>query len=358
MEFKQKIKITDRVITKVSSAVAGITLLCVVIWGISSIWKNIKYQHTNDAQVQEYINPVIARVGGYITRVSFEENQMVKQGDTLLVIDNREYLYEEAQTQATIKKQLAEIRVIEKTKHTTHLDAEAAKSRLKANEAKVWKQDLEYKRYAKLYEAESATSQQLENVLSNKDIAESELNTAKQAYEAANSKLADLDAQKTVLYAEIDRLESLEKRKKLDVDYTVITAPYDGRMGKRTIEMGQMINPGQVLAFIVNDETPKWIIANFKETQIHAMRVNDEVKLIADAYPDIDYVGKIISISPATGSSFSLLPPDNATGNYVKIVQRVPVRIELVGNREVTDLLKAGMNVNVYVPKNQNHATK
>lgn len=358
MEFKQKIKITDRAITKVSSVVAGVTIIGVCVWGISTVWRNWKYEHTNDAQVQEYINPVIARVGGYITQVSFEENEMVKKGDTLLVIDNREYIYEEAQTEANIQKQLAEIEVIEKTKHTLAADAEAAKSVIKTNEAKVWKQDLEYDRYNKLYKVESATAQQLEEVKSTLDVYKSKLNASEKTYQAAKSKIVDLDAQKAVLFAEIERLKSLKQRKNLDVGYTVITAPYNGRMGKRTIEMGQMINPGQVLAYIVNDETPKWIVANFKETQISEMRVGNTVKLVADAYPDIDYEGKIISISPATGSSFSLLPPDNATGNYVKIVQRVPVRIELVGKNEEEDLLKSGMNVNVYVPKKQNNATK
>lgn len=358
MEFKQKIKITDRVITKVSSVVAGITIIGVSVWGISTIWQNWKYEHTNDAQVQEYINPVIGRVGGYITRVSFEENELVKKGDTLLIIDNREYVYEEEQTEATIQKQIAEIDVIEKTKHTLAKDAEAAKSKLKANESKVWKQDLEYDRYSKLYKVESATAQQLEEVKSTLDIYKSELNAAEQNYQASASRLVDLEAQKGVLFAEIKRLKSLKQRKKLDVGYTVITAPYNGRMGKRTIEIGQMINPGQVLAFIVNDETPKWIVANFKETQISEMRIGNTVNLVADAYPDIDFEGKIISISPATGSSFSLLPPDNATGNYVKIVQRVPVRIELQGKIKEEDLLKSGMNVNVYVPKKQNNATK
>lgn len=358
MEFKQKIKITDRFITKASSIVAGIIIASVCFWGISSLWKYLKYEHTNDAQVQEYINPVIARVGGYITQVSFEENELVNKGDTLLIIDNREYIYEEAQTEAAIQKQIAEIAVIEKTKHTLEKNAQAAQSNLKANEAKVWKQDLEHQRYSKLYNVESATAQQLEEVKSTLDIFSNELKAAEQNYQASNLRIEDLEAQKAVLYAEIKRLKALKQRKNLDVGYAVITAPYNGRMGKRTIEMGQMISAGQVLAFIVNDETPKWIVANFKETQISDIRIGNTVKIISDAYPDIDFEGKIISISPATGSSFSLLPPDNATGNYVKIVQRVPVRIELQGKIEEEHLLKSGMNVNVYVPKKQTNASK
>jgi membrane fusion protein (multidrug efflux system) len=126
-------------------------------------------------------------------------------------------------------------------------------------------------------------------------------------------------------------------------------------MGRRTVETGQLINAGETLAFIVNNDTDKWVVANFKETQVAHMRIGDSVKLIADAYPDQPFKGTIISFSPATGSRFSLLPPDNATGNYVKIVQRIPVRIRIDGNRKELDMLKAGMNVNVYVPKKQVH---
>ncbi|MBP3944437.1 HlyD family secretion protein [Sphingobacteriaceae bacterium WQ 2009] len=349
---------TARIITKVSTIAAGIVFIAVLAWGAKTIFDDMKFQHTNDAQVQEYINPVIARVGGYIVAVKFEENQLVNKGDTLLIIDNREYVLEEAQTAASILKQQAELEVLTSTKQVLVNDAEATRSIIKAKEAKLTQQQLDYTRYLKLYEAESATKQMVEKQKANLDIYTSEYEAAKQSYDAAFSKLHDIESQKKVIYAEIGRLQAQNNRKALDVDYTVIRAPYNGRMGKRTIEVGQMINPGEVLGYIVNGETPKWVVANFKETQIAAMGIGDEVRVIADAYPSKEFKGKIISLSPATGASFSLLPPDNATGNYVKIVQRVPVRIELQGAREVVDLLKAGMNVNVYVPKEQPNARK
>jgi membrane fusion protein (multidrug efflux system) len=155
--------------------------------------------------------------------------------------------------------------------------------------------------------------------------------------------------------AELARLKALLGRHELDVSYTVITAAYNGRMGRRTVETGQMIDAGQTLAFIVNDETDKWVVANYKETQIAGMHIGDSATIVADAYPGHPFKGTIISLSPATGSSFSLLPPDNSTGNYVKIVQRVPVRIRVNGARSETDRLKAGMNVNVFIPKKQRH---
>jgi membrane fusion protein (multidrug efflux system) len=155
--------------------------------------------------------------------------------------------------------------------------------------------------------------------------------------------------------AEMARLHAMLNRHKLDVDYTVITAAYNGRMGRRTVAVGQLVNAGETLAFIVNNETDKWVVANFKETQVAQMQTGDSVKMIVDAYPDREFAGTIISFSPATGSRFSLLPPDNATGNFVKIVQRIPVRIRIDEKREDIEMLKAGMNVNVYVPKKQRH---
>ncbi|MGE7775414.1 HlyD family secretion protein [Chitinophaga sp. NPDC101104] len=131
----------------------------------------------------------------------------------------------------------------------------------------------------------------------------------------------------TVVTAEIARLKALLDRYKLNVSYTVVTASYNGRMVRRTVEVGQMIDAGETLAFIVNDETDKWMVANYKEAQVANMHIGDSVKVVADAYPEQVFRGTIISLSPATGSGFSLLPPDNSTSNYVKIVQRVPVPV-------------------------------
>jgi multidrug resistance efflux pump len=280
--MKKKYTVTDRLITRITGWMAGIIIVALCIWGIISLWSYHTYEQTNNAQIDEYVNPVISRAGGFIVAVKFEENQHVAKGDTLLIIDNREYLLQQQQTEAAIRKTRAQLQVLENHMHT-------------------------------------------------------------------------LKAEKAVMLAELARLNALLNRHKLDVSYTVITAPYEGRMGRRTVETGQMINAGETLAFIVNNETDKWVVANFKETQVAHMHTGDSVKVIADAYPNQPFKGTIISFSPATGSRFSLLPPDNATGNYVKIVQRIPVRIRLNGNRKDLDRLKVGMNVNVYLPKKHGH---
>ncbi|PZF74731.1 HlyD family secretion protein [Taibaiella soli] len=353
--MKKKYTVTDRIITRITGWIAVILVVALAVWGIDSLWGYYRYEQTNDAQVEEYINPVISRAGGFIVAVKFEENQQVKKGDTLLLIDNREYVIQQQQTEAAIAKNIAQLEVLESNTHTLHQTARSADAQIAANKAKVWKQKLDYDRYNQLYNEESATKQQLENMQATLDVNNSDYASANANYDAALSKISDVNAEKEVIKAEIVRLKALLERHKLDVSYTVITASYDGRMGRRTIEVGQMIDAGQTLAFIVNNETDKWVVANYKETQIENMRIGDKVNFTADAYPHKTFNGTIISLSPATGSSFSLLPPDNATGNYVKIVQRVPVRIRVDGGRQEIDLLKAGMNVNVYVPKQQQH---
>jgi membrane fusion protein (multidrug efflux system) len=284
--------------------------------------------------------------------VHYHDHQFVKRGDTLLIIDQREYRYEADQANASVYKEHAEMNVLSSQKQILMEEHESLKKSIDANEARVTKQQLEYDRYKFLYEEKSATAQQMEDVKATLDVYKSELAALQHKLEASQERVRDVEVQKTVVSAEKNRLSAAAGRKHLDVGYTVVRAPYDGMIGKRSIEEGQMVNAGEVLGFIVNAETPTWVTANFKETQLRYLRIQDSVEVIADAYPDQVFKGKIISISPATGSSFSLLPPDNATGNFVKIVQRVPVRIELE-KKQGEQILRSGMNVNVSVAKNK-----
>lgn len=355
MDIKTRIKITDHLITRITRYFALLVICIGSLWGLGTLWSYWKYEQTNDAQVQEYINPVIARVGGYLTEVRFEENQWVNKGDTLLVVDNREYRYDQATTSAEIAKQYAQIKELTAHQYTLSQTAAAAKSLIQGREAKYRQQELDYKRYKKLYEEEAATAQMIEEKQAQLNIGQSDYTSSVENARAAIAAVADIEAQKQVLQKEIARLQELEKYKNLAVGYTVVRAPYRGRMGKRSIDVGQMIALGQVLTYIVNDETPKWVVANFKETQIRNIRLGDTADVEVDAYPDLVFKGKVISIAPATGASFSLLPPDNATGNFVKIVQRIPVRLEIIAPNDSEQLLKAGMNVNVFIAKKQAH---
>ncbi|MDQ6532142.1 HlyD family secretion protein [Flavobacterium sp. LHD-85] len=354
MKNRNTYTVTDKLITKITGWIA-IAITCILsIWGIASLWDIYKNEKTNDAQVQEYINPVISRAGGFITEIKFEENQPVKKGDTLLIIDSREYRIQEQQTEAALLNAKAQLEVWQSKVLTLNKTAKVNLSKINVAKAELRKEDLDYTRYKKLVQAESATPQKLETIEAAYNIAVAESQATTDKYQASLSEINDAKSQEAVVRAEITRLEALLDRHKLDVTYTAVTASYDGFMGRRTVEKGQMIDAGQVLAYIVNAETDKWVVANYKETQIGSMKLGDTACFVADAYPDKTFKGVIISFSPATGSSFSLLPPDNSTGNYVKIVQRVPVRIRVTNPKNEADLLKAGMNVNVSIAKKQN----
>ena len=342
---------TDKLITQITAWIAGTVLLILMIWGYFTLWDLYRYEETNDAQVQEYINPITSRVGGFIKEIRFEENQDIKKGDTLLIIDNSEYELQEQQAQAELANASAQLAVLKSHIESATTSAQINESQIVAAKAKLHHQEQEFARYKKLYDVESATRQQLENVEMALEVARANYQSALKNYEADKLKVKDTEVQTAVAEAEIKRREAMLSRNKLDVGYTVVTAPYDCKMGRRSIQPGQMVQAGQTLAYIVDQEAGKWVVANFKETQLRHMRVGELAEIKTDAFPGRTFTGRIESLSPATGSSFSLLPPDNSTGNFVKIVQRVPVRIRLVDKREDIATLRAGMNAEVLIRK-------
>jgi membrane fusion protein (multidrug efflux system) len=346
---KNKYTRTDQLITKATAWVAATVILVLGIWGSITAWRSWQYEETNDAQVEEYINPLTARVTGYIQEIRYEENQEVKAGDTLVVIEASEYRIHEAEAEAALAHARAQIRVLETSIESAGKNARVNLSQIAAAKAKRWHQEQDYARYQKLLATESATQQQFEKVKTALEVARADFETLEVTYQANLAKMEDIGSQKAVALAEIKRREAILARARLDVTYTIITAPYDGKIGKKTIQKGQLVQPGQTLAFIVDLEEGKWVIANYKETQIRRMYVGELAEIETDAFPGVTFHGRIESLSPATGSRFSLLPPDNATGNFVKIIQRIPVRIRLTDDKASIKSLRAGMNAEVTI---------
>jgi membrane fusion protein (multidrug efflux system) len=351
METNNKYTQTDHLITKITAWIAGLIAVALAVWGVITLTELCQYEDTNDAQIEEYINPVTSRITGFIREIRYEENEEVKKGDTLLIIDNSEYQLQQEEGEAALTNAEAQIGVLESTVETTARMSQASQSQIASARAKLTRAQQDYERYSKLFEVESATQQQLENSRAVLDVATSEFRSAQENYQASLSKVNDIRAQKGVYQAEIKRRKALLNRSKLDVGYTVIRAPYNGKMGRRTIQQGQLIQAGQTLAYIVDQDAGKWVIANFKETQISHMRIGGTAEVSADAFPDQKFKGTIVSLSPATGARFSLLPPDNSTGNFVKIVQRIPVKIKLTESTAVLAQLRAGMNANISIKK-------
>lgn len=330
----------------------GIALLSgITIWGAVYFWKGYRYEQTNDAQVDAYLSPINAKVGGYISKIYYKDNQRVKRGDTLVVIELDEYGLKKDAASAELMSSHAKLPILASNEETQIKSIEVIKAQLAGAKARLNQQQKEFERYKNLLADESTTQQKFDNVSASLSIIQSDYDQAKASLQVAESKLNDFRAQRNAIRAEIKIKEALLQRQELDIRYTVITAPFDGQIGKKAIQEGQLIQPGQTLAFLVNKAEEKWVMANFKETQIGNFRIGQAVSIEVDAFPNEKFNGVIESLSPTTGSRYSLLPPDNATGNFVKIIQRIPVRIKLTDNPDKLAKLSAGMNANVYALK-------
>ncbi|KIA85652.1 HlyD family secretion protein [Flavobacterium sp. AED] len=347
-----------------------ILVALIVLGGTYGTYKymhSLSHEQTDDAQIEKNMNPIIPKVSGYVDKVYIKDNDFVKKGDTLFTIDKRDYQLkiDEASaallaaegnfevSKADIGSALANISVSDANVQSAGGNIETAKIRLGRITS-------DYNRYENLYKNHSITKQQYEQALAAKQEAESQIRILQQQEKAssyqksvivAKSKVSD--KQTEVAAANIKRAKAMLDAANLNLSYTVITAAIDGQVSKIDIQPGQLVQPGQSLFYIINNSNA-WVIANFKETQLNKMIIGQKVTIKVDAYPDYDFEGTLTSFSPATGSRFSILPPDNATGNFVKTIQRLPVKISLNTSNDVEKikLLRPGMNVDVDVHVN------
>lgn len=351
---------------KKSNRFAIVLIILVVVGGIFGITKYIHAQHheeTDNAQIDANISPVIPRVSGYVTEVRIKDNQVVKKGDTLIILDNRD---------EKIKLQNAEAALAASQSNLNYAQASTAASKAnvfssQANIAVINSQvDIakvnlqratqDFNRYANLIKDHSITQQQYEQALAAKQVAEGQLQAAQEQKIAAAKQTGFVSSQSSATERQISIADATIQQRKADVDnaklnlsYTVIVAPADGFVSKVGIQPGQYLQAGQSLFSIVLDQAP-WVVANFKETQLEKMKIGQRVVVHVDAYPSHNFEAKLTSFAPATGAKFALLPPDNASGNFVKVVQRLPVKIEFTNpNDQLVKLLRPGMNVDVDV---------
>ena len=342
---------TDKIIINLTKWFGILLLVGIIIWGITYFLKGYHYEQTNDAQVDAYLSPLNTKVGGYINKIYFKDNQQVNKGDTLVVIELDEYKLKKDAALAELLSTQAKLPILAVNQQTQIKSIEVIKAQFRGAKARLNQQQKEFDRYKHLLAEESTTQQKFDHIAASLSIAQADYDQVKASLQVAQSKLNDFAVQRNAIQAEIEIKETLLKRQELDMRYTVITAPFDGQVGKKTIQEGQLIQPGQTLAFLINKTEEKWVIANFKETQIGNFKIEQVVSIVIDAFPHEEFTGVIESFSPTTGSRYSLLPPDNATGNFVKIIQRIPVRIKLTDSPEKIAKLSAGMNANVYVLK-------
>ena len=327
------------------------TLFLILGFGGWSLWYAYRiymYEETNNAQVELYITPISSRVMGYVSSIYCEDNQLVKKGDTLLIIEDDEFKLAYAKNEASLNRAIAELHIAETQIEKNRLEQQKYKSEIAKSKIKQENAEKEFQRVKNLLEMESVTQQHYDKVEADFRLTQKEIDIASTEYNEALLRNEELINHAEVQKAEVENCKSELERSRLDLTYTVICAPYDGRIGKIDMQEGQLMQQGQVLTFITNEAAGKWIVANIKETQLASFTVGKEVMVTIDALPDREFKGRVVSVSPATGTRYSMMPPNNATGNFVKITQRVPVRIELQGlDLETEDKLRGGMNAYV-----------
>ncbi|MGD9976578.1 MAG: HlyD family secretion protein [Bacteroidales bacterium] len=302
--------------------------------------------YVNNAQVKAYISPINSRIPGYIQEIRFIENQHVNKGDTLVILDRTDYENNVAQANAGLNQALAGKASALSSVDRVSTGENTVEASIAGVKAQLENAETDLNRYKDLLDSNVVAFQQYQQIetkvktlQSQYDALKEQKNTARLSVTEAKSKIAVIDAQIEAAKATLEKAE-------LNLNYTVITAPEDGVLGHRTITIGKFIQPGQQIASLVQTQS-KWIEANLLERQMKLIREGDILQFTMDAMGDEVFEGKITSISPATGSEFSAIPTDNSAGNFVKVQQRVPVKIEFTANNkpEILEKVRAGMMV-------------
>ena len=290
------------------------------IFGIRTVRFYKHHAETDDAQIEAHIDPVLPRISGYVTEVDVRDNQTVGAGQLLLRIDTRDLQAKADTALGAVQNAQAQVSVAQ---------ANVAAAKTAWNKAN---QDLG--RYRALRQKEEISQQQFDAAKAASDAAKAQADAAVQGVHAATGQVAQKQA-------DLDWA-------RLQLSYAAVAAPAAGTVSKKDVEVGQLVQAGQPLMAIV-EGTEVWVVANFKETQLRRMRAGQTVEFTVDAYPKKAFRGRVESFSAATGAKFSLLPPDNATGNFTKVVQRVPVKIVPTDPPDAQFPLRAGMSVNAIV---------
>ena len=333
-------------------------------YGIYKYMYSLAHESTDDAQIEKNLNPIIPRVSGYVTKVYVKDNDFVKKGDTLFTIDNKDYLVKVEEAKAALvaaegsyAASKADIGTAQANVSVSDANVQSAGGNIETAKIKLKLASNDFDRYANLYKNHSITKQQYEQAEAAKLEAQSQLRILQEQQKAsafqknvASARTNVSNKQADVASSNIKRAQAVLESAKLNLDYTVVTAVIDGQVSKIAIQPGQFLQPGQSLFYIINN-SEAWVTANFKETQLNKMKIGQKVTLKVDAYPDNEFKGTVTSFSPATGARFSILPPDNATGNFVKTIQRLPIKISIDADNDVekVKLLRPGMNVDVDV---------
>lgn len=324
---------------------------------------SLGHEHTDNAQIDAIITPVRCIVPGFVTDIKFTDNQQVKKGDTLVIIDRSDYVAKLAQAEASLESAKAQLELSKSGETTASLNAnasvltsQAAKENIASAQARLNKDEKDMARIEKMLKDGATTQQQYESSKAEYETARAQYEMLKKQFEASSAQATGAQSQAEGQKSQIALSTALVKQReaelslaKTQLNNTIILSPFDGIISKKSVETGQYMQAGSPLCSAV-DFRHLYVSANFKETQIEEMKPGQEVELTVDAFPKAKLKGKLESFGGATGAKFSLLPPDNSSGNFVKITQRVPVKIAITEfPQEMTGLIIPGLSVLVDV---------
>ena len=324
----------------------AIIAILIIIGAVLVINKFVHFgnvEFTDNAHIQQHITPVNTRVQGYIKEIRFEEYQQVKKGDTLVVIEDAEFRLALAQARAGLANARAGRQVADAGISTTSSNINVSSAGIEEARVQMENAKREDDRFAALLQKEAVTRQQYDGVHTAYLSAKARYGAVSRQKESLAGVRNEQSHRLSQSYAGIEVAEAAVRLAELNLSYTVIVATADGVIGHKDIHVGQLVNPGQTMCSIV-DNSEMWVVANYRETQMPNIKIGSKVTMKVDAVPDATLEGEVERISDATGAAYSMIPQDNATGNFVKIEQRIPVRIKIVRN-DVADRLRTGMNV-------------
>ncbi|WP_080903432.1 HlyD family secretion protein [Parabacteroides sp. Marseille-P3160] len=326
--------------------VVGTLITAGIIWVCMRFVHLGNVEYTDNAQVKQLIVPANSRVQGFISHIYFHEYQQVKKGDTLVIVEDTEFRFRLAQAEADYQNALSGNRAMVTTVSTTQNNIIVSDAAIREAKVRLDNAEREHNRYKNLLDQDAVTKQQYDGVKTNYEASKARYDLLLHQKQSTALVKQEQTQRLGQTDAGIKLAEAALELARLNLSYTVIVAPCDGTTGRKNVQEGQLIQPGQTVVDIV-DENDKWIIANYKETQAVNIKEGQSVDIEADAISNVVFKGTVKTISRATGSSFSLIPQDNSAGNFVKIEQRIPVHIELSKENNSEDLkrLHTGMNV-------------
>lgn len=332
-----------------SKKTVSVALLLLATAAGASYWRKAihPFESTDNTYLKAYISMVSAKQTGYVTEVHFHDNQKVQQGDLLVVIDDGDFRAKVAQAEAQVLVERARIQTLETDKRSQEAQIRQEQAGIAAAQADLEKTAKDAKRFGNLVAAGAVSSQARDSAVAAYKQAAAQHDKVRSARQQAESELASLAAQIGEARAKLQVAQAALDLARIDLAQTRIVAPMAGSIGNRSVQVGQLLKPGSVLAYLIPADGV-FVEANFKETQIAQMRPGQAVKVHVDAYPDVAFEGTVDSFAPASGAEFSLLPPENATGNFTKIVRRVPVKIVFKPGSDVS-LLKPGLSATAKV---------